>query len=66
LYNSTLLQLNINICHVFPFSFQGMAPSRRPSLYLQVGEEIEILNQSDPEWWEVGEPTVQSIFSVYL
>ncbi|XP_020906776.1 guanine nucleotide exchange factor VAV2 isoform X2 [Exaiptasia diaphana] len=33
-------------------NFQGIAPSRRTSLYLQVGEEIEIMNQSDPEWWE--------------
>ncbi|KAK3744557.1 hypothetical protein QZH41_003494 [Actinostola sp. cb2023] len=33
-------------------SLVSIAPSRRASLYLQVGDEIEILNQSDPEWWE--------------
>ncbi|XP_031563071.1 protein vav-like isoform X2 [Actinia tenebrosa] len=33
-------------------NFQGMAPGGRPSLNLAVGDEVEVMNQSDPEWWE--------------
>lgn len=32
-----------------------MAPGGRPNLSFVVGDEIEVVNKNDPEWWEVGD-----------
>lgn len=34
--------------------FSGMALGGRPNLHLNVGDEVEVYQHSDPEWWEVG------------
>ncbi|XP_048587151.1 protein vav isoform X2 [Nematostella vectensis] len=33
-------------------NFHGIAPSGRSSLNMVIGDEVEVLNQNDPEWWE--------------
>lgn len=33
-------------------NFAGLAPGGRPSLGFVVGDEIEVINRTDPEWWE--------------
>jgi len=32
-----------------------LAPGGRPNLSFVVGDEIEVVNKNDPEWWEVGD-----------
>lgn len=34
-------------------SFAGIAPGGRPVLSFVVGDEVELTNKNDPEWWEV-------------
>ena len=34
-------------------SFAGLAPGGRPNLTFVVGDDIEVINKTDPEWWEV-------------
>ena len=34
-------------------SFAGLAPGGRPNLTFGAGDEIEVVNRADPEWWEV-------------
>ncbi|XP_074614925.1 proto-oncogene vav-like isoform X1 [Acropora palmata] len=33
-------------------NFAGLAPGGRPNLSFVVGDEIEVVNKNDPEWWE--------------
>lgn len=37
----------------FTNSFAGIAPGGRPVLSFVVGDDIEVINKHDPEWWEV-------------
>ncbi|KAL9988022.1 hypothetical protein ACROYT_G002419 [Oculina patagonica] len=32
--------------------FAGIAPGGRPVLSFVVGDEVEVINKNDPEWWE--------------
>lgn len=49
----------------FTNSFAGIAPGGRPVLSFVVGDDIEVINKHDPEWWEVRSPTVFSIGYVF-
>ncbi|XP_078357536.1 proto-oncogene vav-like [Oculina patagonica] len=33
-------------------NFAGIAPGGRPVLSFVVGDEVEVINKNDPEWWE--------------
>ncbi|XP_068689749.1 proto-oncogene vav-like isoform X2 [Montipora foliosa] len=33
-------------------NFAGLAPGGRPNLSFVIGDEIEVINKNDPEWWE--------------
>lgn len=37
-------------------SFTGVAPGRRPALNFSAGDQIEVSQRSDPEWWQVRPP----------
>lgn len=38
--------------HVATSNFAGIAPGGRPVLSFVVGDDIEVINKHDPEWWE--------------
>lgn len=51
-----MLDENSLILFIFIFftnSFAGIAPGGRPVLSFVVGDDIEVINKHDPEWWEV-------------
>lgn len=50
--------LYLFICFFFlTDSFAGIAPGGRPVLSFVVGDEVELINKNDPEWWEVSSCT---------
>jgi len=50
-----LREININLFSTD--SFAGIAPGGRPVLSFVVGDEVELINKNDPEWWEVSSYT---------
>ena len=50
-------KINSYFCVVSTDSFAGIAPGGRPVLSFVVGDEVEVINKNDPEWWEVSSCT---------